>query len=367
MAVSIGRESATLQPTPKKRLSYALAPLTIVSAFLSTATPAAALVAMAPTDGSTVADDPPLCGLAVSRANTLPQPEDCLDWGLPDTPHFDASGDEQADMQGYGPPSPTTTQPFSAQRQDTSFGERVGAVKWEFGALLAYTVVTQTIVTHETTHFHFQDEGWFGKDTKALGMDKLTHAFDTYAMAEFLHHRIAKRTGEGPGAAIAGAALASTVEMVGETFDAFKVSSGFSFQDVLFNTAGAGFSVLRNTTPGLKDKLDFRLLLVPNSDVYTFKGKRHYAQQRYFFALTLAGFDRFKDSPLRFVELHAGYYGKNFTARDEALGREPKQKLFFGVGLNVKELLFKSPRSEVGNMAGSGLDFLQIPKTAVHV
>jgi hypothetical protein len=145
------------------------------------------------------------------------------------------------------------------------------------------------------------------------------------------------------------------------------VTSGFSIQDVLFNTGGAAFSVARNTIPGLEKKLDFRLLLIPNSDIYTFKGKRHYEQQRFMLALKLAGFDGMERSPLRFVELHAGYHASGFTNEDRARGETPRRRIFVGVGVNLKELFFKSPRSPVGRAAGQVLDYLQLPYTAIHV
>ena len=288
-----------------------------------------------------------------------------VNWALPGREEFDLWETAQAQPDVYGPPAPAS--PIAGEEPDerhASFGEQVGAVKWEVGAIFAYMTVTQLIVTKETQSFHFQDEGWFGKDTKALGMDKLTHAFNTYMFADFLQHRIEKRTGSK--GAVTAALLASGLQLYSELYDAHKVTSGFSVQDVVFNTAGAGFSILRNSVPGLRDKLDYRLLLVPNSDLYTFKGKRHYAQQRYLFALTLAGFERFEHSPLRFVELHAGYYSKNFTAEDINAGRTPQRKLFFGVGLNLKELFFRSPKSEAGKIAGSALDYVQIPYTAAH-
>ena len=273
----------------------------------------------------------------------------------------------QAAALPYGPADPQNEAAMAGTAARPSFGRQVHAVIWETAAIFAYMTVTQAIVTDETQSFHFQNEGWFGKDTKALGMDKLTHAFNAYIMADFLQHRIEKRTGgpDGTGA-VTAALLSSALQFYSELWDAHKVTSGFSMQDVAFNSLGAGFSILRNSVPGLRDKLDFRLLIVPNNEIYTFKGKGHYAQQRYLFALTLAGFKGLEHSPLRFVELHAGYYGKNFTAKDKAAGRLPQRKLFFGIGLNLKELFFKSPKSRVGRWAGSGLDYIQIPYTAVH-
>jgi hypothetical protein len=254
----------------------------------------------------------------------------------------------------------------AADRPRLSFGQRVGAAKWETAAIFGYMTATQIAVTKGTRSFHFQDEGWFGKDTTNLGIDKLTHAFNSYLLAELLHWRISRKTGDAHGSAATAAVLASGLMIYSELFDAHKKSSGFSVQDVVSNTAGAAFSALRNTTPGLKDKLDFRLLLVPNSDVITLKGKRHYEQQRYLLALQLAGFDKLRDSPLRFVELHAGYRATGFTNPQRERGEPLRRSLFVGVGLNLNELFFRNPRSTPARVASQALNYIQVPYTAFY-
>ncbi len=248
-----------------------------------------------------------------------------------------------------------------------SLGSRIGAAKWETIALFAYITATQAYWTDETTHFHFKDEGWFGKNTNNLGIDKLTHAFNAYLFAEFLGARIARKSGDRAAAAPPAALLSMGLMLYGEFWDAHKEDSGFSVQDVIFNTGGALFSVLRHTVPGLEEKLDFRLLMMPNSEVYTFKGKRHYEQQRFLLSLELAGFDSFRNGPLRFVELQMGYRGKDFTIQDRNAGITPKRDIFFGVGLNIKELFFKNSHSRVGRAVASGLNYFQIPYTAAHI
>ncbi len=45
-----------------------------------------------------------------------------------------------------------------------------------------------------------------------------------------------------------------------------------------------------------------------------------YSGQRYLLALKLSGFERFSRTPLRLVELHAGYYARGFTKEEEDLG-----------------------------------------------
>lgn len=269
-----------------------------------------------------------------------------------------------------GPPAPSgigPADPRPAPAPARSFGAQAGAVKWETAAIFAYMTASQAMVTKDTRGFHFQKEGWFGRDTTNLGVDKLTHAFNTYLLSEFLHWRMTRRSGPEPGAAMTAAVIATGLMAYSELWDAHKVSSGFSIEDTVFNMGGAGFSVLRNTVPGLKEKLDFRLLLMPNSDVITLKGKRHYEQQRFMLALTLSGFRGLRDTPLRYVELHAGYRASGFTNGDRARGETPRRRPFVGVGLNLQELFFPAPRSTAGRVARTTLDYIQIPYTAVHI
>jgi hypothetical protein len=248
-----------------------------------------------------------------------------------------------------------------------SFGSQVWRIKWEALAGLGYfTAVNSHKLFEETRPLHFKSEGWFGKSTENIGVDKLTHAFDSYILAEILHSRLHDKTGGVRGDALTAAVLATGLMFYSELYDGIEPDSGISFEDMTMNAAGAAFSVLRNTVPGLKEKLDFRLLLIPNSNFYTRAGKHHYAQQRYLMALTLAGFERFRDTPLRLVELHAGYYASDFTNEARAAGKTPRRHLFFGIGLNVRELFFRDPKSRVGRAAGTALDYFQIPYTAAH-
>ncbi len=255
-----------------------------------------------------------------------------------------------------------------AQSGYSSFSSKVKVAGTETLLLFGFfTAINGTKLFHETESFHFHDEGWFGKNTENLGIDKLAHAHNTYLIAEFLHDRIHRKTGGAQGDALTAAALASSLVIYSEFYDAIETTSGFSWQDVTFNTAGAAFSIARNTVPGLREKLDFRLMLIPNSDIYTRVGKRHYAQQRYLLALKFSGFESLRESPLRFMELHAGYYASDFTHAAVREGKTAKRHLFFGLGVNVAELLFGKSESRVARTSSTVLNYLQIPYTAVHV
>ncbi|MEH3107678.1 MAG: DUF2279 domain-containing protein [Sphingomonas fennica] len=270
-----------------------------------------------------------------------------------------------------GPEPRALTEPADRLPPDPAryrtFGAQFRTVRTEMVALTAYMTAINAIKAERIGAFHFKKEGWFGRSTENVGVDKLTHAFNTYVLAEFLQTRIARRTGGADRNALTAALLASGLMAYSEVWDAVKPSSGWSMEDIVMNSAGALFSVARNTVPGMEEKLDFRLLLVPNSEVYSFGGRKHYAQQRYLMAVKLAGFAGLERTPLRYVELHGGYYAKDFLDEDRERGIVPKRRLFVGVGLNLQEALFPRPRTGVQRAAREALNYLQVPYTAVHV
>lgn len=280
----------------------------------------------------------------------------------------DGQADARPVVEIEGPIDPASTPvPEIADRYRT-FGSQVGAVKWEMAAVLGYyTAINAKKIGKDPRWPHFQKEGWFGKSTHNAGVDKLAHAYSAYVVSELLHARLRRKTGGAPGTPLTAAALGMAATLYTELWDSIEPTSGWSWEDVTFNALGAGFSVLRNSVPGLDEKLDYRLMIIPNSTIYSHEGKGHFEQQRYFLALKLAGFRELEKTPLRFVELHAGYYAKDFSRAEREAGLGPKRHVFFGVGLNLRELFFKNPSTRVGRAASEVLDYWQPPYTAVQV
>jgi hypothetical protein len=254
-------------------------------------------------------------------------------------------------------------------RQYRSFGSQVWSVKWEYAAVFAeITAIHMGPFLRDGTHFKWENEGWLGKDTANLGVDKFTHAFNTYLATELLQWRISQKTNNAPGTALTAGLLAMSLVTYSEMYDGFEPHGGFSWQDMTFNFGGAALSILRHSVPGLKDKLDYRMEVIPNHDVVTFTGKEHFRQQRFLLALQLAGFEGLENSPLRFVELHAGYYAVGFTNRERLAGTQrPDRRPFVGIGLNLQQLLFPNPRTLGQRIGHRFLDYAQVPYTAVHV
>ena len=262
------------------------------------------------------------------------------------------------------------------------FWRQAKSIPWRFGgATAAITATGFANWKWGSASFRFDSEGWFGRDTASLGMDKLGHAYSTYVLTEFFADGI--EHGQERHRAYTGAILAMGLMTYVEVFDGFSVDHGFSPEDLAADAAGALVSVARRSIPGLREKLDFRLLYVPSRTTWRALSclpKPHcdrdgaavrspvtdYSGQRYLLAMKLSGFERFKRTPLRLLELHAGYYARGFTKEEEDRGDPLRRRLFFGVGLNVGELLFPGSRRGLRGAARSALEYLQVPYTAVH-
>lgn len=267
----------------------------------------------------------------------------------------------------YGPQDPAVLQEPAPERRYRSFGSQVARIKWEVLAGVAYYTATNAPkLWRDPVPFHVHSEGWFGKSTADIGVDKLAHAYSAYVLSELYYARLKHKTDNAPGIQFTAAAIGSGITLYTELYDSIEPTSGWSWEDVTFNTLGAGFSVLRNSVPGLDKKLDYRLMIVPNSDIMTHEGKRHFEQQRFFLALKLSGFKRFQTSPLRFLELHLGYYAKDFTNEERMAGVRAKKRVFVGFAVNLRELFFRDSTGWAGRAAGEVLDYWQPPYTAAQ-
>ena len=314
-------------------------------------------------------------------AQTLPTQSEMANFDLRDLTSDESSGKRSSSPLGADrdidvretpallapePQLPKEAKSISVPERYRSFGGQVDAVKWEMAAILGYyTAINAKKLWENPTTPHFHREGWFGKETSTLGVDKLAHAYSGYVISEIVYARLKRKTGNAPGIAVTAAALGFATTLYSELWDSIERGGGWGWEDVAFDAAGAGFSLLRNSVPGLDQKLDYRLMIMPKHGIRV-SGQRHFEQQRYFFAVKLWGFEAFKEGPLRFLELHAGYYAKDFTSQARARGLESKRRVFLGVGINLRELLFKSPRGPIGRAAGEALDYLQPPYTAAH-
>ena len=94
---------------------------------------------------------------------------------------------------------------------------------------------------------------------------------------------------------------------------------------------------------GLREKLDFRLEYLTSSEYHDWGPVTDYDGQRYLVAVKLSGFEKLDQTPLRFVELQAGYYTEGYTDETRKAGVEPTRNPYLAVGLNLNELLGEAP------------------------
>jgi hypothetical protein len=216
------------------------------------------------------------------------------------------------------------------------------------------------------TRFHFLREGWFGKNTAYGGVDKIGHAWSAHVMSDHITWRLRSLGYNGHEASIT-AALITGVAFLGVEFGDGFSHFGASYEDLVASAVGIGFSFLRNTVPGLHDKVDFRMQYLPtgHGDLL---GLGDYSGKKFLLAWKFAGFERFNDGPLRYLELHTGYYTRGYADYERAMGAPQTRSPYIGVGLNLSELLFTQPGvrdTQSASVARALLKYIQVPYTYV--
>jgi len=287
------------------------------------------------------------------------------------------------------PPAPASTPDEGLAPVPPSFysvsllGDHLSSVRWELAAVGAGLVaVGLRDWDWGGSEFQFIEEGWFAKNTRHGGMDKIGHAFSTYVIADILTDRIRANAANPTGAPITGALVAFGIMGLGETLDGFTGKHRFSREDIVANGIGAAFSILRNSVPGLREKLDFRFMYTLASDERPGITASEdsgvippYQRQRYIMALKGSGFEELKTTPLRYAELHAGFDARGFELDERRLGYPIERTFYVGVGLNLSELVFGA--GPVPNLAKhrdtlparvvqKTLEYIQVPYTAAY-
>jgi hypothetical protein len=222
-----------------------------------------------------------------------------------------------------------------------------------------------------TGDFRSTNEGWFGRGTYAGGTDKLGHAWGTY-----LGTRAVARTLELAGNDEATALRLATWSALGtytaiEVLDGYSKQYRFSKEDAIANAAGAGLAVLLEKRPDLDRLLDFRLHYwkSPNAD---FDPLSDYSGQTYLLVLKASGMPALRRHPVwRYLEFAAGYGARNFE-EDEPLRSSRTRNLYFGISLNLSELLqgtaFRDtpPENWTRRLTTGALEVIQVPGTGAY-
>jgi len=243
------------------------------------------------------------------------------------------------------------------------------SIKYDVAAVTLASVVFGSITLHDTnSEFKFSSEGWFGADTTYGGMDKLGHAWYGATISDYYYERIRATNGHSQAAALAAAGLSFGAMALIEVADGFaKEPNGFSHEDLIADAFGAAFSYFRNTTPEMRDLVDFRMEYLPDNTLDDLGVGTFYSDQKYLLAWKLSGLNPFRNTPARFFELHTGYYSRGFSTLEKKSGISKERTGYVGLGVNLSELFFGHRKDSSRFVDASRLVFehVQIPYTYV--
>jgi hypothetical protein len=217
-----------------------------------------------------------------------------------------------------------------------------GLVKWDYGK----------------ESFHFENEGWFERNTKYGGADKLGHFWSSYAVSHLISYAYRKWGYTESEANLYGALSDLGIQTFMEAADGFS-SQGFSYEDLIMNIAGAGVAYVWGKSPNLARKIDFRMEYTPEFNHNDFGFSNNYERQRFLIAAKADGFDFIENPYLRYLEFQVGYYARGYSNYQEGGPDDRRRCIYVGFGFNVSKLLQKAVDTRI-------LDYIQIPYTSVR-
>ncbi len=180
---------------------------------------------------------------------------------------------------------------------------------------------------------HSSSEGWFGRDTKEGGADKLGHLYSSY-LAGHAYASIYKGWGYGREKAALYGAYSSfgftTLMELGDSFSPY----GFSYEDFLVNTAGTLWGYYSYRYPRLQEMIDLRLEYRFHKRSFSGDFFTDYERMKHLVALKASGFELLNRGWISYLELHLGYFTQGFN--DPVKSRE--RFTYIGIGINLAKL-----------------------------
>lgn len=180
---------------------------------------------------------------------------------------------------------------------------------------------------------HARSEGWFERESKHGGADKMGHLYVGYLSSHLFSYIYDEWGYTQNSAALYGAyssLLFTTVMEVADSFSGF----GLSYEDMVSNIAGALFGYVTYKYDTLGKVIDYRVEYSLRYDTYKEDFTTDYENIKYIFAIKASGFSPFKESYLKYLECYVGYEINGFHKEPYIRERE----LFIGLGLNLSEI-----------------------------
>lgn len=230
-----------------------------------------------------------------------------------------------------------------------------------------------------TPDFQVVHEGWFGQDTYRGGADKLGHGYFTYASTRLLTRGL-EWAGHNRQQSITLSAMtvvATTLAI--EILDGYTKDIGFSYQDLVMDTAGIGLGMLLESNPRLDALFDFRLHYWPSSAARRLGEHdpvEDYSGQTYLFITKASAIPVLQENKvLRYLEFAIGYGSRGYKPGDATQVRS--RNVYYGISLNLAQLLddtvFHEKNNATYKSAGTQrvthniLELIQVPGTVALV
>jgi len=198
-----------------------------------------------------------------------------------------------------------------------------------------------------TESFHTHSEGWFEKESKTGGSDKVGHLYMTYVLSRVLSSRMEDRGYTLEEASLWGVVSGLTAMTFLEIGDGTS-PYGFSKEDWIADAIGAGLAYWIRANPRVDDFLDIRVEYWPkNGNEGRSDFTTDYSNMRHLLAFQLSGFEAIHDTPLRFVELQAGFYSRGYRSYDTV---PESQHVYVGIGVSISALARESKINVLENV-----------------
>lgn len=265
------------------------------------------------------------------------------------------AGQEGPAPAATAPPPAPTREPAAATAVDPASpalgrvhrSRAIGA-----GAILAWGLLQWD---YGDRRFHAKSEGWFEAGSPEGGADKLGHLYTAQVLTRVAAALYRDWGLEPETAAREGALTSIVVTTVMELGDGFS-PYGVSGEDMVMNLAGAWAGEVLARRPDWRERVDLRVEYRFNDD--TTDISTDYEHARYLVALKPAGFPVLARGPLRWLELHAGYYVRGYEDPAVPDRRTP----YVGLGLNLPYLARRAGLSRTATF----LQFYQPPGAALR-
>ena len=247
----------------------------------------------------------------------------------------------------------------SVNDETFSKGQKVLLANLLIGTTITVWGITQW--EYFTEDLHKGDEGWFGKETSNGGADKLGHFFTNYLITRVLAPIYHDWGYSRNDAALYATATSAAMSFLMEVGDATSPSHGFSHEDMIMNLLGSTAGYFWYRYPSMAKKVDFRVEYWPDSSTEMKADfTTDYENMKHLIALKAEGFEVFDNSFMEYVELHFGYYTRNFH-HDSTPIEDRQRYVYAGVGINLSRLT----RDYIGDFSKI-FNYYQVPKTYIH-